>query len=168
AVVVAVASLATSLELRTTVPFHPQRTTGVFLSELRQVATSSERRRLVAIGTEAVRHQLHPPPRVLALVRGHSVDVGPYETSLAWAYGLDWRPEPLLQQYTALDATLDRFNADQLERSGAARDLRRREWPAGDGKHPLFAAPQTCMALLCSYRALAFRRGWELHGRARG
>jgi hypothetical protein len=166
AVVIAVAGVATSVELRTTVPLHPQRTVGVFLSELRKVATPSGRRRLVASGKEAVRHELHPPPSVLALVRGHSVDVVPYETSIAWAYGLDWRPEPLLQQYTATDATLDRFNADRIERSGAARVLRHQEQTV-DGKDPLFEAPQTFMALLCSYRELLSVGPWDVFGRSR-
>jgi hypothetical protein len=66
-----------------------------------------------------------------------------------------------------LDETLDRFNADQLERSGATRVLRHPEWPAVDGKHPLFEAPQSFMALVCSYRELLFVGGWEVLGRAR-
>jgi len=136
-------------------------------SEFRQVSTSGGRRQLVHSGKEAVRRRFDLSPRTLALVRGHSVDVGPYETSVAWAYDLDWRPEPLLQQYTAMDETLDRFNADQLERSGAARLLRHVEWPAVDGKQPLFEAPQTSMALLCSYRELLSIGGWEVLQRAR-
>src|SRR5207248_3978169 len=68
--------------------------------------------------------------------------------------------------YTATDATLDRFNADRLERSGAARVLRHLEWPAVDGKHPLFEAPQTTVALLCSYRELLSTGVWEVLARA--
>jgi hypothetical protein len=165
AVVIAVVSLATGPELGGTRPFHPRSAAVALVSEFRQVATSARRQKLVDSGKHAVRRELGLSPSVLTLVRGHGVDVGPYETSAAWAYDLDWRPQPLLQQYTVMDETLDRFNADQLERSGAARVLRQLVWPAVDGKHPLFEAPQTFMSLLCSYRELLSSGGWDVLAR---
>ena len=54
--------------------------------------------------------------RLRAAVADHPVAVDSFESSLAWAYGLNWHPVPVLQTYVAYTAALDRRNADALER----------------------------------------------------
>jgi hypothetical protein len=110
------------------------------------------------------RQALDVSPRQLALLRGHTVDVVPVATAAAWSYGLDWKPEPLLQWYMAYNAALDRFNADALAERGAERILRSRPW-AVDGKEPAFEAPATYLAFLCHYRELASDARWEVLAR---
>ena len=43
------------------------------------------------------------------------VGVDEYETSLAWGYGLDWRPVPVFQRFVAYTAHADEGNARRLE-----------------------------------------------------
>lgn len=108
------------------------------------------------------RARLGVPATQLAFLRGHTVDSVPYETSAIWAYGLRWRPEPLLQWYMAYDAHLDAMNARGVR---AERVLVQRTTTATDAKVPAFEAPATYLALLCNYRELAADGSWETLGR---
>jgi hypothetical protein len=92
------------------------------------------------------------------------VDVVPEQTSAIWAYGLRWRPEPLLQWYMAYSSELDRVNADAVGERGAERILRSRTGVV-DGKVPDFEAPATYLAVLCNYRELAADSSWEVLAR---
>src|SRR5205823_2082020 len=67
----------------------------------------------------------------------------------------------------ALDGALDTYNAHALDHRGAARVLRELTWPALDGVHPLYAAPETFRVLLCRYRQLSVVGSWEVLARAR-
>ena len=114
----------------------------------------------------AMRAQLGVPAAELRLLRGHTVDIVPYEAAAAWAYGLRWQPDPLLQWYMAYNATLDRFNARALASRGAERILRE-AGNAVDGKVTQFEAPATYLALVCHYRQLAADGKWEVLARSR-
>ena len=70
----------------------------------------------------------------LAELRDNTVDVEPYETSAAWAYGFRWRPELLLQQYVAGDADSTRPTPRRSRTKGSSPVLRQELWPALDGK----------------------------------
>src|ERR1700753_901504 len=59
-------------------------------------------------------------PGALAALRGHSVAVEPWEAGAAWAYRLDWGPQPVFQNYSAYTPALDRMNAATIE-SAAGR-----------------------------------------------
>src|SRR5207302_6851202 len=108
--------------------------------EARAAVDPAARRREAAAGRARARSQLAVPAHDLKLLRGHSVDVEPYEISAAWAYGFRWRPEPLLQWYTAFDSHLDQMNASALANRGAERMLRQRT-PTLDAKVSSFEAP---------------------------
>jgi hypothetical protein len=131
----------------------------------RTLAEGGRRRRELESAKAAVRAQLAVPQGDLRLLRGESVDVVPYEISAVWAYGLRWRPEPLLQWYAAYTGGLDRLNAVALERRGAERILRRTG--TIDSREPDFDAPATHLALMCHYRELAAGSGWEVLARTR-
>jgi hypothetical protein len=113
-----------------------------------------------------LRESLELDTPTLELLRGHTVDVQPDETSAVWAYGLTWRPEPLLQSYVALDHELDRFNASFIAQRGAERILLQKESPALDGRNALYLAPESYLVLLCRYRQLHAYRDWGTLGRA--
>src|SRR5262249_713291 len=55
---------------------------------LRESVVPARRRAAVADARELVRSRLGLDPALLAQLRAHTVDVGPYETSAVWAYGL--------------------------------------------------------------------------------
>ena len=63
----------------------------------------------------AARRSTRSTPAQLAALRGHSVAVEPWEVAAAWAYGLDWLPLPVFQNYTAYTARLDRLNSEAIE-----------------------------------------------------
>ncbi|MDX6485753.1 MAG: hypothetical protein QOF43_906, partial [Gaiellaceae bacterium] len=132
--------------------------------EARAAVDPGARRRDVAEGRADARSQLAVPAHDLSLLRGHSVDVEPYEISTAWAYELHWRPEPLLQWYTALDSHLDRLNASALASRGADRVLRQRT-PTLDAKVASFESPATFLTLVCRYREVAADGSWEVLAR---
>ena len=132
--------------------------------EARAAVDPGARRREVAEGRAVARSQLAVPAHDLKLLRGHSVDVEPYEISTAWAYGFRWRPEPLLQWYTAFDSHLDRMNASALASRGAERVLRQRT-PTLDAKVASFEAPATFLTLVCRYREVAADGSWEVLAR---
>lgn len=132
--------------------------------ELRDAVDSSHRARVAEDARAVARMQLALPARDLRLLRGHSVHVVPYETSAVWAYGFRWRPEPLLQWYTAFDGRLDRLNASALVQRGADRILRQRT-PTVDSKVAEFEAPATYLAMVCHYRELAADGSWEVLAR---
>jgi hypothetical protein len=136
----------------------------IALTEARDAVDGGDRARDEAAARDLARSQLAVPARDLRLLRGHTVDVVPYETSAAWAYRLRWRPEPLLQWYTAFDAHLDRMNASALARRGAERILRQRT-PTVDAKVGAFEAPATYLAFVCHYRELAVDGSWEVLAR---
>jgi hypothetical protein len=134
------------------------------LTQARDAVDDGSRTRDEAAARARARSRLAVPARDLRLLRGHTVDVVPYEASAAWAYRLPWRPEPLLQWYTAFDAHLDRLNASALVRRGAQRILRQRV-PTLDAKVAAFEAPATYLALVCHYRELAADGSWEVLAR---
>jgi hypothetical protein len=144
--------------------YRPIRQAGIGLREMRDVVDPPAERRDAQVARDDARAQLALSPQELRLLRGHDVDVVPYETSAIWAYGFDWRPEPLLQWYTAFNGRLDRFNASRLAGRGAQRILRQRA-PVVDAKVAEFEAPASYLALLCHYRELAADGSWQVLAR---
>jgi hypothetical protein len=53
-------------------------------------------------------------PATAAEVAGHRVHVSPTLASVAWAYRLQWHPEPTFQSYVAYEEGLDHRNAETL------------------------------------------------------
>ena len=165
ALVVVVTVSAWAPDFGPTGPFHPVRSAAAAAAALQQSIVPHSRHTAIAAGRAAIRARLALDSNTLAELRNNTVDVEPYETSAVWAYGLEWRPELLLQQYVAGDAALDSANAKALAQSGATRVLRQELWPALDGKHPLYEAPSTFMTLVCRYRQLSSNGGWAVFAR---
>jgi hypothetical protein len=108
------------------------------------------------------------PPRLVASLRDHSVDVEPWGATLAWAYGFDWTPEPLLESYAAYDAVLDRFVADALGHHGPERILQQHPATAIDTQNPYWQAPGLVLSQMCSYRQTALASGFAVFERTPG
>jgi hypothetical protein len=165
AVVLVVVASATALDFGGGFPYHPVRSLEAAGTAVGQSLLSDRRDRAIAAGRDDIRTRLGLDPSMLAELRAGTVAVEPFETSAVWAYGLDWRPELLLQEYVAGDSELDSANAEALNRRGATRVLRQELWPALDGKHPLYEAPSTFMVLVCRYRELSSTGNWAVFGR---
>jgi hypothetical protein len=133
-------------------------------AQLRDVASTERRAAQIASARAAVRAQTPLPAAVLHALRGHTVDVEPFGATLAWAYGLDWHPEPLLESYVAYDSTLDRFAAHALAVAGPDRILLRPDVSI-DGQEPRWEAPALVLAEMCNYRSVAEGGGFTVLAR---
>ncbi len=60
-----------------------------------------------------------------AALTGQPVSVEPWETTLAWAYGLNWRPAPVFQNYVAYTGQLDELNAAFLSQAPSDQKILR-------------------------------------------
>jgi hypothetical protein len=113
-------------------------------------------------------------PGALRALRGHSVAVEPWEAAAAWAYRLDWRPLPVIQNYSAYTAALDRLNSEMVESAdGPERLLRENqqvvdaEFPTADldNRFPGWDPPEQARAVLCNFVPLYTSERWQVLGR---
>jgi hypothetical protein len=138
---------------------------GNTLEQARILLDGSQRHGTYLSSIAEARERLRIDEGTLDLLRGHTVDVHPYEASAVWAYDLSWRPQLFIQSYMATDHALDVANAHHLATDGAERILRQLDAPGLDGKHPLFMAPESSLVLACRYRQLRRSGNWETLGR---
>jgi hypothetical protein len=137
--------------------------------DLGALLQSGRRARLVSEARDSMRSSYRLDPALLAAVRGRTVHIDPWEIGVAWAYGLKWRPLPVMQSYAAYTPELDRLNAAALGSAGApATIIRHRDAVAGaaeasvDGRFPGWESPAAMRAMLCRYRAVRTTARWQL------
>jgi hypothetical protein len=123
------------------------------------------------------------------LLRGETVHVHPWETTLAWTYGLEWEPLPIFQSYAAYTSELDERNAERLRSlegpsrilvhgqawpgvfgEEAVRALSRAELQARnvvsiDGRYLPYDQPAATLEMLCNFEALRTTRLFQVLGR---
>jgi hypothetical protein len=130
----------------------------------------AERDRVIAEASRAMRATYRLPPSMVRALAGRPVHIDPWEAGVAWAYGLEWRPLPVMQSYVAYTPQLDELNAAALSGSdGPAAILRRSPAAFGgsaegsiDDRYPGWESPAAMRAMLCHYRAAATGSGWQL------
>ena len=122
----------------------------------------------------ALTYQLEPA--ILSRLRGHSVDIDPWEAGVAWAYDLDWSPLPVFQNYSAYTARLDALNAaEAASLSGPERILRENpslvdpayQSRSIDDRNPAWDPPEQARAILCNFVPLHTTSRWQVLGRIR-
>jgi hypothetical protein len=108
----------------------------------------------------------------LAMLKGQTVHIDPWETAVAWVYRLNWSPTPVFQGYSAYTSELDRLGANALgSKSGPTRILVENtaltEHRPGsiDSRVPAWDPPATALATLCNFHVLRRTRRWEVLGR---
>jgi hypothetical protein len=106
------------------------------------------------------------PGRVRDAIEGRTVHVSPYETSIVWAYGLDWRPLPVFQDYVVYTHDLDLLNADVLRGQDAPERVLRRGEPRIDGHSVEAEGPEQLLAMICGYRQAVALPPWQVLARA--
>lgn len=132
--------------------------------QLAQVSSSTKRSAIEASGRRAVKEAFALTPAQLALLRGHSVHVAPYQADVAWAYELDWRPLPVIQSYTAYATSLDQQDAAALESAGAPQRILRNTEAGIDGRVQAFDEGLTTRTMLCRYQDLQTTPTWQVLG----
>jgi hypothetical protein len=138
------------------------------VEQTQQLVASKARRDALALYRADWRNRYAIAPTLVNALRGRSVDVEPWGASIAWAYGFDWHPEPLLESYAAYDRALDEFAAAAVAGSGAERIVQPATWASIDGQKAAWQAPSLVLAELCNYRQLARRGRYEILRRDAG
>jgi hypothetical protein len=95
------------------------------------------------------------PGSILGMLRGQTVAIEPWENMVAWAFGrFIWDPEPVLQQYSAYEASLDNLDASFLSSSAAPTRMLvqpTKVYFSDLLRDPFFGAPSTMVARACHY-----------------
>ena len=97
-------------------------------------------------------------------LRSDSIQIDPWQTSLAWTYGLRWSPVPVFQTYVVATNGIDRVNTDALDSRtadqriliDAARDF------VVDDRLALWSSPRYQLALTCRFHLVEKSGVWEL------
>lgn len=132
----------------------PARNVRTAFNQIRDVLSPSRRAALIAAGRAQIEATEPIDPRALSLLRGHTVDVWPSEIALAWAYGLDWDPLPVLQSYSAYTTALDKLDAAAIASTHAPQRILFVAGPDPDGRVTSFDEAFTSRAILCRYREI--------------
>jgi hypothetical protein len=151
---------------------------GQAAESARMLIEPGRRQELTDIGREGEKGTYALEPRVLAALRGHTVAVEPWETAVAWAYELDWRPLPVFQNYSAYTAPLDRLNAAAVESTSDGPERILREYPPAvydefptpdlDGRYFGWDPPEQMRAILCNFAPVDVSTRWEVLARTSG
>jgi hypothetical protein len=128
--------------------------TEMAVTQIKQVLDSSERNRTIAEGRASIVSDIPLDAEALALLRGRTVAVTPYETVLVWAYRLRWKPLPVFQSYSAYTSGLDQLDADTVASAAAPERILLSAGRGVDGRIPQFDEPLTERTILCRYREL--------------
>jgi hypothetical protein len=145
--------------------FDPGGNASSAITQFEQVSSASQRRSIIASGAQAIRTVFPIDLPTLQLLQGHTVDVEPYQAALVWAYGLDWRPLPVFQSYSAYTTGLDQDDANDLNSSSAPQRILRNLDPEIDGRVAVFDEALTTRTILCRYEELRTTSVWEVLGR---
>lgn len=124
---------------------------------------------------ESVRTTLAVPQPVLDALAGKTVAVEPWETTVAWAYELDWQPLPVFQNYQDYTQQLDRLNAAAAEDAENGPQALLRQIPAGtvEGggrlafveRQPAWDPPEQSFAEFCNFVPTLTEGAWQVLSR---
>jgi hypothetical protein len=167
-VVVAVVTVLDKFDVGPRQYFNPVANARLALTQVWDVSNPARRDALIERGRADVRAALALDPQALAELEGATVHVDPYETSAVWAHGLDWRPLPVFQAYSAYTAELDDRNARFLASEQAPERVLRENVVRIDGKTQELESPTAFFALLCNYVELRADERWQVLGRTDG
>jgi hypothetical protein len=132
----------------------PSRNVSDAIAEFKADLNPTTQAALTAAGRAEIQSAEPIDPASLNLLRGHTVTIFPQEIALAWAYGLDWRPIPVLQSYSAYTAGLDRLDAQFLASKRAPDRILLQPPTDVDLRVPSFDQPMAIRTLLCRYHLL--------------
>jgi hypothetical protein len=133
-------------------------------AQFKEVFSARERRRIMLEGQASIFAGTRLDSETLDLLRGKTVHVAPYETTLVWAYGFHWRPIPVFQSYSAYTTGLDQLDANTVNSSEAPQRMLLYAGPGVDGRFQPFDEPLTERSILCRYQELSVDGGWDVLG----
>jgi hypothetical protein len=174
---VAVLIFAASLPLRPAGTEHnlnPFDNLHYAFDQARNLASPSRRTAAMEDGRRGLKATYALEPGALTALRGHTVAVEPWEAGAAWAYHLDWLPQPVFQNYSAYTPALDRLNAATIENPDGPERLLQENAQVVDGEFPTpdvdnrflgWDPPEQARAVLCNFAPLYAGERWQVLGR---
>ena len=142
--------------------FDPGSDARTAIDQIEQVSSPAKRAFIVAQGRKEIKLALYIDPPTLDLLRGHTVDVAPYQAAVAWAYNLDWRPLPVFQSYAAYTTGLDQENANALTSARAPQRILRNLDSGIDDRVLTFDEGLSTRTILCRYQELRTTGAWQV------
>jgi hypothetical protein len=134
--------------------------------EVSDLSTGARWSRAQAIARYQVRatgDALHPA--LLRSLAGRTVAAEPWEDGLGFAYPqLQWRPEPVLQSYSAYTSYLDNLDASFLSSRLAPQRILY-QTVALDGRDPFWDPPAAMAAMACHYHQVSVSGPWQVLAR---
>jgi hypothetical protein len=96
-------------------------------------------------------------------MRDHTVDVSPWEQTVAWAYpSLRFDPLPVIQDYSAYTPYLDGLDVGALRSSRAPMYILRSPDSQIDQRNTAWDAPAEQLSIACRYQVVAATSQWQL------
>jgi hypothetical protein len=135
---------------------------GRLAEQVRTVLDSERRAVAIDEARGALRARYAVAPDLLARIGTNTVHIAPHEASVAWAYGLTWRPLPHFQSFSTWTTALDEANRTFLLGARAPRYVLRQDIPRLDLHSPVWESPAENLALLCRYVPRSVAGEWEL------
>ena len=129
------------------------------------------RQEKIDISRSSLQESLAVPQSVLDLIGHKPVAIEPWEISVAWAYGLNWRPLPVFQSYTAYTEKLDRVNSDAIRDADDGPQLLLRQTIGngpGQGRPPflnrlsVWDPPEQNVATVCNFVPVLTEEKWQV------
>lgn len=148
--------------------FDPHERAGRLVEQAEILARPGRRDDVRAEARERMAATLEVPDEMLAAVGDDPVHIDPYEISVAWTYGLRWRPLPTLQAYVSYTNALDERAAERLASDEAPRWVLREEVGRLDGRTRETESPAAQVALVCNYTERLSGPRWRLLERTPG
>lgn len=127
---------------------------SVLGSSLTLLTDPQTRDGFVLASKKHLRHDYGLSQQTVGMLGNCSVDILPWDISLAYAYDLRWTPRPVFQSYSAYTKELDLLNAAHF-RGGRGPDALLYLFASIDSRYPLFDEPATFAEILCDYHAEA-------------
>ena len=134
--------------------------TEAFAGQARDLAGSPQA--IVHRGQSTSRDILQIDPRLIAAIGAEQTHISPYEASIAWAYGLRWKPIPTIQDYAAYTGELDDRNAEALSSPDGPAYVLRHVTDRIDGHFTTLESPAGTLALVCHFSQTAGVDRWVL------
>jgi hypothetical protein len=116
------------------------------------ISDDSYRTRAGELSKRAMRENIPLQQQTMDRLGEGTVDVFPWDISVAYAYGLNWSPRAIFQSYQANTSALDRINASHFQAADSP-DRIMYAFKSIDYRYPVFDEPSTFQELLCGYRA---------------
>jgi hypothetical protein len=146
---------------------NPLASVRAFAGELAGLAQPSRFAQLTANSRARLVRDEPLVPETLALLRGHTVAIEPWEDMVAWADpAVRWDPEPVVQSYSAYTGYTDHLDAAFLASPRAPQRILFWSLRFGfDFRDPYMEPPATMVAVYCHYVQVAVIGRWQVLAR---